>query len=234
MQPVKFKRMRTSWLAKKARAQSKKLRRDGSQVSGPKPVITHGWPRGAQAAEFKAIDVATDSAVNAGGALVLLNGCTRGSDIANRIGRQIVVKSIQFNISNYSADATGIDQTHRVLLVYDKQSNGVTPAVTDILTASTCWAMRNLNNRNRFIILYDNVMAVKGDDPAQWTSGNVRIHETRYYRRHNLKVQFNAGDAGTVADMATGALYMILIGSVAAGATAGNSIGNCRVRFIDS
>ena len=55
----------------------------------------------------------------------------------------------------------------------------------------------------------------------------------KWYRRLNHPVTFNAGDAGTVADITTGSLYFLVVGSEAAGATAGTVSGRVRVRFDD-
>lgn len=227
------KRPRSGYLAAKAKAIAKRMR-SSAVVVAKKPQITHGWPRGPQTAEFKVIDVDISGAANSAAQLFLLNGTQRGSDINNRIGRVITIKSIQLNFSHYATDATGLDQTHRFLLVYDKQANGVVPAIADILLASSPWAPRNLNNRNRFIILWDQTTSVCGNVAAGLANGNLRIADKKYYRRHNLKTQYNTGDAGSIADISTGSLYFIAVGSVAAGVTAGEMIGTARMRFIDN
>lgn len=234
---------RTQYLAAKARSRSKLLKQrmakrarsdSSAMVSTRTPVITHGWPRGPITAEFKSHDFPVDGDVDAAAEIILLNGTARGADIDNRIGRMIVVKSIQIAWSSYAVGVTGIDQTHRFLIVYDKQTNGVLPAIGDILTSSTPWAQRNLNNRNRFIILHDSWASIANDIAAGAPSGLPKIADFKYYRRHNLKTQYNAGDTGLIGDIATGGIYFIKLGSVAAGVTAGLCIGNCRIRFIDS
>lgn len=231
---------RTQYLAAKARARSKLLKarvakRGRFEAPMQIPRISHGWPRGPIHAEFKSIDNDINNAVNSNGSVGLLNGCSRGSDINNRIGRTIIVKSIQISISSFATQATGLTQEHRFLLVYDKQPNGVLPGVQDMVDAITPWAMRNLDNRNRFIILMDTMHALASDLAAGTNGeGNPKIKAIKYYRRHNLKVQYNDGDDATIASINTGAIYLVSIGSRILGVTAGAVLGSTRVRFIDS
>jgi len=67
---------------------------------------------------------------------------------------------------------------------------------------------------------------------ASGESGSERMF--KFYRRLAHPVTFNSGDAGTVADITTGSLYLIYIGSIAAGATAGSIVGHCRIRYSDN
>lgn len=184
--------------------------------------------------ELKYVDVALDSAVNNAGVILLINGMARGADVSERIGRQVIIKSIQVYLTGLATTTTGIDQTHRYMLVYDKQTNGAFPVGADILNAISPWAMKNLNNRSRFIILWDKRISVSNDVPANQAGGNVRLADMDYYRRHSLRVTFNDSNLGTVADINTGAIYFVCMGSVAAGATAGSCIGYSRIRFVDA
>lgn len=184
--------------------------------------------------EFKWIDTILDQAITAAGNLTLINGCARGDDSSDRIGRQLIMKSIQISFTGFAANTTGIDQTHRLMLIYDKQPNGVFPGGADILDIISPWGMRNLNNRHRFIVLWDHRYSVSNDIAANQAGGNPRLHDADYYKRVNLKVTFNDSSVGTIADINTGSLYFCTFGSVAAGATAGGSIGTARIRFIDA
>jgi len=177
--------------------------------------------------EFKAVDANGSSVIDSTGALVLLNGLARGDEINERNGREVVMKSVQINFGVQCTITTGTDQYARVLLVYDRQSNGAAPAITDILVSNNTTAVRNLENRRRFKILMDRRYTLN-----QASEAGSKISDS-FYRRLRHPITFNSGDAGTVADITTGSLYLVTMGSNAAGATAGSCLYYSRVRFQD-
>ena len=189
--------------------------------------LSHGYPAGAINMEFKSIDVAGTNAANTTPAFSLLDGCAQGSDINQRVGRQITLRSVQLRGYEQSAAAAGVDQVHRIVLVYDRQSNGVAPVIGDILQASSVTAPRNLNNRRRFKILMDRIMVCNATAES---GSNVTW---QFYRKLRHPVEFNAGNAGTVADIQSGSLYLMVVTNIAPGAGAGDSYWNARVRFTD-
>ena len=181
--------------------------------------------------EMKAVDVYTGSLVaDTTGTLSLLNGIARGDDIDERDGREVIMKSIQINGLNAVTSGTGVDQTHRVILVYDKQANAAActgAQVLDTTAANITLAVRNLENRKRFVILMDKVFRLSASGESNSSVA------WRYYKRFNLPVTFNTGTAGTIADIVTGSLYLFSFGNIAAGATAGTLVVNCRIRYSD-
>jgi len=199
-------------------------------MPGPRmiPQIPAGYPSGAIAQEFKSIDTATNGVADATGFVQLLNGCAQGSDIGDRVGRQIMMKSIQAKLYSYVTPATGVDQVHRLMIVYDRQVNGSLPSIATILNTVTPYSMKNLNYRKRFKILMDKtfVLSASGEDSSQMY--------TEFYRKLRHPVEFNAGNAGTVADIITGSLYLVSVGNIGAGAPAGVVTGNLRVRYTDN
>jgi len=122
---------------------------------------------------------------------------------------------------------TGIDQWHRYLVVYDRQTNGAALTFANVISALDVSAPRNLENRRRFTILMDRKFHLNASGEA----GSQRL--VQWYRRLRHPVTYNNGDAGTVADITTGSLYLISYGRVAAGATAGSCYGTVRVRYED-
>ena len=167
---------------------------------------------GLQEGEWKYLDVtqASTASVSAG-ALTLLTGCATGDGPSNREGTQIYVKSIQvrarieFNSGDASAGAI------RMVLVQDKQSNGAAPNVSDIYSIPVLGpidALRNLNGRKRFKILSDNTWIVSQNG----TPG----YQYDIYLKKPITVQYNAGNTGTVADISTNALYLLVCSDQAA------------------
>jgi len=177
--------------------------------------------------EFKAVDVAATTAINSATAVALLNGIAPGSDIDERVGREVMMKSIQFKAVTYATPATGEDQLHRVLIVYDRQTNATALTAAEVLSTANVLAPRNLENRKRFSILFDRTYTINDSDEP----GTFRT--IKFYRHLKHPITFNAGVAGTVADITTGSVYLVMIGSNAAGDTAGSIQYSSRIRYLD-
>lgn len=181
--------------------------------------------------ELKYKDTSATGDVNSNGTITLINGIARGDDVAERVGRKIIMKSYQVNYTAYAAPAasTGLSTTGRIMIVYDKQANAAAPAITDVLVTATGFSLKNLNNSERFTILKDKLfvtMATAGQSDQQQSG--------RLYGKIHLPTMFNAGDAGTVADITTGALYVITCGNIGAGADDSECAFRARVRFYDA
>lgn len=152
-----------------------------------------------------------------------LNDVVQGTTATTRIGRKILMKSI--NIQGVVATSTG--NAARILIVYDKQSNGALPAATDVLTSNTLMAMQNLDNRDRFIILAD-ILPYEQEENISNPSASSGFGWKRYIKC-NLETIYN-GTLGTIADITTGSL---LIMTNINGATITGETGMQRVRFVD-
>lgn len=178
--------------------------------------------------EFKAVDASSNAAADTTGTLVLLNGMARGDDINTRVGREVTMKSIELHWRAYVTAGTGTDQVHRLLIVYDRQANAAALTGAQVLTTFDTISLKNLENRKRFKIMYDQTIYLNATgEPG---AGNVG----KWYRRLRHPVTFNSGNAGTVADITTGSLYALVVGSEAAGATAGNILLKTRIRYLDN
>lgn len=179
--------------------------------------------------EFKSITAGL--AAVAEGTVNLVNPAVMGTDLFNRVGRQFMMRSVECHGYMLVTCGAGSGSTvTRCLLVYDRQSNGVAPAIADVLDADNAYAMRNLNNRKRFKILMDRRIPLSFENAAVAASATVNVD---FYRKLRHPVEFNAGNAGTVADITSGALFFILCTDTGAAATVNTFTGNVRTRFTD-
>lgn len=197
-------------------------------------------------------------ACNNTGSIIPLNLIQAGSSFFNRIGRKIEMKSllIELNITPVSAArSTGAD-TLRILVIYDRQTNGAVPAISDILqdteqngTNTTVMTSNiNLNNRDRFQIIRDVRVglpaitnAATGVPTAAWPtmiqgthSGGMHIRE--YIKLGELVTQYKADSSpAVIGDIATGGLFLITFSGFGAG-TEGFTIAewNARLRYHDN
>lgn len=167
--------------------------------------------------ELKTIDTDTVlSNIASAGALQLLNGVDQGTDYTQRIGRKIILKSLFFRV-NFFPSATTASPTGticRLLIVYDCQTNSAAPAVTDILQAAEYDAPMNLNNRDRFKVIYDKyiMMCATAYTTGALTAGDPCPKMLSKYKKMSLEEIFS-GTANTVGSIATGSIYAMLIAS---------------------
>lgn len=167
----------------------------------------------------------------------VFNAVVQGTDSITRIGRKIMMTSLQLRYDcNVSLAATGVPPAGlqagdiRLLVVYDSQTNGAAPIYSDILQATTTGsaftAPMNLNNRERFKVIFDKIRHLDPQGPAS--------QSFKLYKKCRLPVIFNSGNAGTVADIQTGGVFLMTISTVQATAAAANGgFLWTRVRFRD-
>lgn len=181
--------------------------------------------------ELKYVDVPSGLVFTEAGAVLLLNGLAPGTGASQRIGKKIVNKSIQYRLSldAGSAGATIFRGFVRMLIVYDKQSNATAPTVAQILEQVAGSSHMNMDNRDRFTVLSDKQFALD-------QSGGHQSGQTKMYKKLSLPTIFNAGTAGTVADITSGSIYLLYISENSAGSATNTPLGTftSRIRFDDS
>lgn len=184
--------------------------------------------------ELKVIDTSVASmAQDLTGSVLLLNGVATGTDFTDRIGRKICMKSILVRGVSTPQDGITTARMVRMMIVYDSQPNSAAPAVTDVLLTAAAWSPNNLNNRDRFRVLVDKLQWHGGGDTTAGTSfSDHNSSIVNKYKKINLETVFD-GTGATISDIQSGSLYMITVGTTAAG-TGGVFNGRVRVRFTDS
>lgn len=197
--------------------------------------------------ERKVFDVATTVYPgNTTGSITSICIPTLGTDMTNRIGRKITVRSLQARglvrtrLSESQASGVTSSMLMRIMYLVDLQPNGANPAVTDILATSIAQSPMNLNNRDRFKVLFDRMYAL---DPynKNTTAGSVlcstvnQCKTLKMYKKCNQEVVFNATNGGTVADITSGNLLQLIISNQATDGAGGpgEAAIYTRVRFTD-
>ncbi|UYD39146.1 MAG: capsid protein [Wigfec virus K19_327] len=170
---------------------------------------------------------------------VPLNICTQGSAMTQRIGTKVIMKSLSIRGKVTHGNAQGDYLFMRALLVYDRQANNsATPAtLSEILDASSTIGRLNLSNTARFLIVKD----------WQWVHGNSNTasnasykYFNKYVKLPNLSTLYNSGNAGTLADIASGSLVFYIFSDVASNGNTPPTNTDCpyfsgffRLRFLD-
>lgn len=159
--------------------------------------------------EVKSLYGVGDLDVDTGGEIQLLNGMQRGTADGTRIARRINMIALELR-AYVSTPVDADEQTGRLMIVYDRQPNGIALAITDVINTSNPVGVKQYDNDKRFEILYDETYC-------------IRKHGTEFKQPHfeieipmNHIVHYNSGNAGSVADILYGSLYVISVGNVAA------------------
>jgi len=184
--------------------------------------------------------------------ILLLHAPKVGSEFTSRVGRKTCAKSIYVrgivgldgpNIPAGPTAGFSPSQQARMILFVDWQPNGQAPTVTQILKFADSASQLNLDNRDRFHIIKDKVWffdsCIANQAAINRTGASVKV-----YKKINIETTFNgtvstgnsATDTqGSIADIATGAIYMMWVGSAPASATtAGRFAGTTRIRYVDA
>lgn len=197
------------------------------------------------------MDISDNIEFTSAGAFTLLNGCVPGDNSNNRTGRKISMTSMQIRgyvntVNNSSATAADF---LRLILVYDRQPNAALPALADVLqataqgggTTSGSFDPLNINNADRFKVLRNwnwgmlttlgagvvPVAALLGPQ----TCDNTTIDE--YIQLKGMEAHYNAGTAGTVADITTGSIFLLAVGLESAANNSFRFTFTARLRFHD-
>ena len=162
----------------------------------------------------------------------LLNGIFGGNDFYQRTNRAVIGKELKLYL-NFIQHQTAIGyypaDTARILVVWDHQADA-TPAASDILldidasgaTNTTNLSHKNMNNKERFIFLFDKRYAL----PAYSITTINQVNTVNSPHRPNcedwtecinikmdsLITRFN-GIGSTITSINSGALYLFVLGS---------------------
>lgn len=178
---------------------------------------------GATAAELKFHDVDLDDAVVATGGTVTptINIIPNGTTEIQRIGRKVHIKKIgwKYTVSLPESDAQATPapcDAVRVILYQDKQCNGATAAVTDILESADYQSFNNLVNKGRFRVLMDRKHTLNysgmASDGAGLVSQSAVESNHSFYKVCNIPVEFDS-TVGSITEIRSNNLGVLLISS---------------------
>lgn len=165
--------------------------------------------------------------ITSGGAVVCLNEIGQGTALGQYIGNQVSIKSLSIRYSIILNQDTPAATSGRVIFLWDKQPEGVEPAVLDVLTSANYLSYLNMNNRDRFVVL-------RNDEFSLSPEGD----QTILVERH-VKINMRATYPNPVTNPTTpqyprtGALLLLYIADQAA-ASEPAIRGLFRVRYYDN
>jgi len=195
-------------------------------------------------AELKALDSVRTLLLNNAPAAtnhnLLCNACIQGTDRHNRIGRRINIKSINIRAYVYTSAASPavIDDLFRFALVWDEQPTAAFPVMSDFwqdvnlsgVATTTTLSHNNLNNSQRFRTLRTHSMPLNAELQALETNSGKAFWE--WDVKCDFQTQYNAGNAGGLTDITTGAIYMIAWGNNSPVEVWSVDVA-CRIKYFD-
>lgn len=180
------------------------------------------------------VDLANaDYKLDTTGSITLLNTVPQGAGTSERIGKKILLKSLQMRGKAF-AGTTCLTADGAYIIVYDKRPTGVLPAITDVLVAVNSNAMNNDVNSGRFRILKRIDFIFIGNSGTAGQSTSETAHTADFFLSlKGLPQVFKAAGTGAIGDIEEGALYLISVGDTAAGNAAATLSSRFRLRYMD-
>ncbi|AUM61714.1 capsid [uncultured virus] len=193
--------------------------------------------------------------LNATATILGLNLIQVGSSMFNRIGRKIEMRSIRLVCEMLQIPgltrATTTVELGRVMVVYDRQTNGAFPAIADILqdteqtgaNTTNSFSGINMNNRERFVTIIDKKITVPQGTATAGVLTNVFPNDVmlpckwdEFRKLKGLTTHFKADSSpAVIGDIATGGLYIVsLTNLTAAGAELFQLAWNVRLKYVDA
>lgn len=209
--------------------------------------------------EKKSTDIATRTdAITSTAVVVCLNVGTSGATSYQRSGRRSLNTSVHVRgvIQNDNAGASSGNDIFRIAIVYDKQTNSSLPGWSDVFRNTTsagadstdALSFRNLDNADRFVVLRDMKYKTHSYDIGGGALDNPVnedfMRDGKWFfdeyiplpakKGLSYETHFNAvSNAGTVGDILTGGIFLLIMGSQLAANRNYSAQWNSRVRFMD-
>jgi len=164
--------------------------------------------------------------------LKLLNPCAQGTTTITRSGRKIMMTSLLYNWTLGYAATTGGSSPLRLVIVYDKQANGVAPTAAQVFAADQIDSPMNLDFSKRFKVLVDHKhdgLSLNGNESA-FISG---FRDFTKSKAGGLPVEFKNTSAGDITDIQTGSVYSFVYSNGGFTTAAPTQALFTRIRFTD-
>lgn len=153
-----------------------------------------------------------------------------------RIGRKITLRNVNCHLLlTLPATTNGNDSADsvRIIVAIDKQCNAAAPPLTTIFEqASDMHSFRDMQSIQRYDFLYDkmhDINATAGGGDGTTIDTFLKMKKVNMYLKCNYQIMY-AGTAGTVADLTSNNLFILVISE--AGKV--KVEGTCRIRYQDS
>lgn len=154
-----------------------------------------------------------------------VNIIDQGTVVTQRIGNQVKIISHYIN-SLFTINASATNTQIRFMVVLDKQVNGATFAIGDLLRDTSATdilvSSMDIDNGKRFKILYNKLFLLSPEFPSK---------QIKYFKKHSLKIKYD-GNTSSVADQTTNGLYIVFFSNESTNQPA-ITLSSC-IRYVDN
>lgn len=180
------------------------------QASGN--AVTHRMPADA---ELKYHDVSTSGVfptVPSAATVTLVNGIAEGTDIFERVGRKVNLKSLEYKFHILPNTVNPGTNLCRFMVVHDRQCNGLAPSVGDILeSAAVLYSFKNATNERRFTVLADQEWGCAYDGTVGGVTEGSVCYKHGFIKLQGYQMSYR-GSTGGIGSIDSGAIYFIVMG----------------------
>lgn len=182
----------------------------------------------ARSEELKYVDTESNVGINEDSVFQVVNLTAAGTGSYQRIGKKIRGVSLHVKIALYATTTAGMQYNYdiqRYIVVYDRQTNGATPAVSTLLesvdnagtSTTNPFSGRNMAYLDRYIVLADK-RKVKGcslssavpiNDPS---IPDANLHVEFHIKLKGLETLYT-GTTAAIGSVATGSIYVLCLGT---------------------
>jgi len=195
----------------------------------------------------KSVDVlVTTSPLDSTGLITPLNLLKQGPDLPNLLGTKALNTSIEMDWSLVSLRQNTSIEYGRIMIVYDKQSNGAIPTIPDVLldvdltstSGTDPFSGVNLASRNRFIVIRDIRLMLP---LINTTATTALVFPTdkdmlggHIFRKISLETIYKVNAGGAIADIESGTIFLLTLVNVAAGSEGWSFRYTTSIRYEDN
>ncbi len=208
---------------------------NGAPAKKARPATVASQIATAMNKESKFFDTAVDlSTATAGTVVASMNLIPQGTGEAERVGRKCTLRSINYRYTmtlNTTGTIANTSATVRVIVFHDKQANGATATVTNILESAAFLSFNNLANKNRFRTLHDKIYSLESHAGAGNGTSDGFAEATTFgsaFIKCNIPLEFDS-TAGAITELKSsniGILWIVSQNLVTV-------VGTVRVRYTD-
>ncbi len=174
-------------------------------------------------AELKFLDTTVNDAIVAatGGITDTVLVIPQGVTESERVGRKCMLRQIhwRYQVSLAERDAVAdpvAGDSLRIILYQDKQCNGATAAIGDVLATASVRSFRDLANTGRFNILMDKIHNINymtlASDGAGVVSQAEHVQNYTYTKLCNLPIEYSS-TTGAIGEIKSNNIGILLISS---------------------
>ncbi len=165
--------------------------------------------------EMKFFDTSLVAVPNTVSLLASLNPIPRGTSLSERIGRKIYIRSLEIFYTFVLQTTPTISEMSnevRVLVLVDKQTNGSSPAILDVLETASVRSFHNLDHSSRFVYVWDKRFAmttIAGGGTHSFESNDCGRVNKRF--RKSIVVEFEEPGTGILSTITTHNLLCFVV-----------------------